>query len=299
MNTQVIHDTGAGDFYQIESVWTEEERDQLETVWYGYNNPQSDALRQAIEANPRYAKVKHRYLRYPTELLPGVPNTLRDHSILHRKVFTGSSFLKHNLSDLAYLEGVLPERFDFIHPATPVNLPSVRKIRDMGQEEWQAVIDRLEARNTIGVIVNPKGIEDVPQHDRLVDLRGLTTMPQAIEVLKKASGFIGIDSCFAILAAQLFDHEDLIVRTNNPHVIAHRWSYYAPHEDPGFLVPYIGGEPHTKTPKPYTKGIVIESLCNCLNHGRNHGRGERLEVPKDRAEAMVKASQAIFIEEVH
>jgi hypothetical protein len=286
------HTHGLGDFALIESHMSESERDSIEEILYGFFDKQSQALRDLIEACPRFDHVRHGYLSYPTERRKGYESTYANAGILHLKTFTGSSFLKYPLTeDLPEL----PERFDFVNVDTALNLKSHRRTRDIHPDEWPAILKRLEDRQTCGVLVGISTEGALPESTSLIDLRGKTTILQAVEILKRSSGYLGIDSCFSVLAAQLHQPKDLLIRTLNPNLQYRACEFFAPHQAVDFLTPEIGKPRHAVCypVERLADGVIVESLRNVLVGNRNHGLGERFEVNRERAERMIQDGQAI------
>ena len=91
--------------------------------------------------------------------------------------------------------------------------------RDFDQADWQKVAPAA-------VVLNDQR-EFVPQG--LIDLSGQTTILEAIEILKHARGYIGIDSASSVLASQLFSGDNLKIKCVNPHGQKWQHIYFAPH----------------------------------------------------------------------
>ncbi len=283
------HFFGVGDFLLMESYMSDRERDSIETIHFSFNDAQSTALRSLIEASPRFQHVKFKYLTYPTERLPGVVSTLANQGLLHLMKFTGSSFLQGVLVD--DLPGDLPDRFDFLQVETSLNLPSIRARRDMTGDEWPAVLKRLQDRDTCGVVVGARSEGALPDSSRLIDLRGKTSILQAVEVLKRSSGYIGIDSFASVLASQVHQAKDILVKTNNPHVVQHACEYFAPHQPVDFLTPVIGKARHqpVKPVEALPDGCLVEVYCNVIGGGW----GDRVEMSRDKAEDLIARGLAV------
>lgn len=292
--TTYSHSHGSGDFLQGEAFFSDEERESFEVIFMAFNNRQSDSLRSLIEACPIYKHVQIKYLQYPTELVPGAKSTMADHGILHRRQFTGSSFLKY---DLAEVPCPLPDRFDFVHPYTSQNTAGVRRQRDIEQDEWAAILDRLEARDTIGIVMDDRVDGPIPESSRLIDMRGTLTLPQAVEVLKRASGYVGIDSCFSLLAGELFGADDLLIRTGNSYIVEHPWVYYAA-RPVTYLTHKIGAEPYTIREQPGIDpgNVVVELRCNLLVGNRVFGLNERVDISAERADELLALKRAVIVE---
>lgn len=295
MSFEIRHDVGVGDFLQVESYWPFEEKAQLRAVHHAWiDSPGSRALRSIMDACPTFRDVRHLRLAYPTEQPEGAYSTLRDQGILHRLPFVGSAFLAHPLACGELPD--LPREFVYVLPSTPFNAADVQASRNMRGEEWGGVIDWLEARGATGLVVNAAGGMAPPDHPRLLDLTGKTSLPQSIEILKRASGYIGIDSCMAILAAQLFKPDDLLIRTTNQHIVESPWLYYSPQSDFSFLVPRFGSAPHPVAPRP-APGVVVELRCNALVGVRSYTSGDRVDVHPERAARMLESGQAVECEQ--
>jgi hypothetical protein len=291
---KIRHDVGTGDFFNAESFWSPAQKASLEVVYHAWlAGAGSQALISAMRASPTYRHVEHLSLDYPTQVNPGVIKTLRDHSISHLKTFHGSAFLSDKLD---VDEGNYPPcYFDVIVPSTPKNGPACD--RWVRPEEWAPILDRLEQRNTFGLILNiPGGRSSVPTHPRIIDWTGRTSLPQAIEILKRAKGYIGVDSCLAILAAELFEDSDLMIRTNNPYVYRYPWLHYSPQTDFSFLYSRFDKPPHPSASYrgPIKGGKVVELRCNSMIDTRNFTSGDRVEVDGHRADEMLKSRQAVI-----
>jgi hypothetical protein len=289
----LTHGVGVGDFFDVDSVWSDERRAALTTVYHSWwGSEGSRAFLDVMQSCPAYQHVEHCGTSYPTERVEGSVLTLRDQPILHRLTYHGSAFLKHTLE--CEVPHDLPEAFVYVQPSTPKNGASCdRWIRD---EEWNSVLDRLEEWGLPGLVVNlPGGKATVPDHPSLLNWSGRTTMPQAVEILKRASGYLGVDSCFAILAAQLFGPDRLAIRTNNPYVIEYPHLHYPPHTDFAFLYPAFGQNPHTLPLPSREPTLVLDLKVNCLIGTRTHIGGGRVEMPRERALKYIAAGHAVEV----
>lgn len=155
--------------------------------------------------------------------------------------FKGSDFLRYPVADISHLE--LPERFVVIQHQTPINSRYLREVRDLHAWEWWNVVRWLEDHDTLGVVLNSSCAEHPPDNPRVIDLIGKTLMCESLEVLKKAHGYIGIDSWLGSFAAQLFPANDFVIRCANPWCLNNKDLYYAPHKGYGFLKATIGELP--------------------------------------------------------
>jgi hypothetical protein len=123
--------------------------------------------------------------------------------------FYGSSLLYQSLADISKFN--LPEKFIFCHttPANRENSPT----RVFSDADWMKVRDISKSRNLPVVVV---GHDRTAVPDFVIDLRNKTSICEAFEILKHATMFVGIASCFAVMAAKFhFADEDMVVKVND------------------------------------------------------------------------------------
>jgi hypothetical protein len=136
--------------------------------------------------------------------------------------YTGSSFLKHQLANIDKFG--LPTTYAIICPcSTDKRLAR----RDFSGQDWVNVIGWLRASKRVGVVVN-NGNDRIPTEPCLINLSNKTTMPEAVEILKKASWYVGIDSCLSILAAKWFNPANMLVKSVNQQFFVCQSIYLAP-----------------------------------------------------------------------
>lgn len=147
--------------------------------------------------------------------------------------YNQSSFLNYHLADLNGFQ--IPPNFMAICPySTDKRIHS----RDFDDRDWAVVIYKLIKSNMRGIVLNT-GNEYVPENPVIINLSNKTTILEAIEILKRAKGYIGIDSSLSVLAAKLFDYPQLIIKSQNDHCYNNKHIYYAPKTDFNFLGPHI------------------------------------------------------------
>ena len=119
--------------------------------------------------------------------------------------FRGSSFLKNKLVEI---NQTLPKEFIVIAPNSVMRSQGSRK--DIDQLEWKNIVNYLSQTDQYAVVL---GIHEdsyqIPSHPRIINLMSRTTLEESIEIIKKANGYIGIDSFLSVLASQLFDADKL------------------------------------------------------------------------------------------
>jgi len=98
--------------------------------------------------------------------------------------------------------------------------------RNFDDADWRNVIDQLERDDKKSIVLGIVG--EVPKHKRLINLMNCCTMSQCIEILKKSDGYIGIDSCLAVLACQIFPNDKLQIKSVNCYYNMHKRLFAAP-----------------------------------------------------------------------
>lgn len=281
-----LHNTGIGDWLFSARFLDPEEIDTI--VWDAQCEPH---LRPAIEACPEYAHIRHANLKDE----PGdyrYSNTLRFHGVLHTRPYRPSAFIRQPLGTISH---DLPERFVFIHPSTPFNTPTVRSYRDLRPTEWDTILEALDSKDLVGVVINSPNNDPRPKHPRLLDLTGKTSLTEAIEILKRAQAYWGIDSNFSILAAELFGPEDLWVRTRNDYLVVRAHAYYAPQTSFQWLVPAFGKAPFPSPVKqPILPNIVVIHIPMLIG-SRVYSVGDLVDLDDERAERLGKLGHISYI----
>lgn len=250
--------SGIGDVLAGESFMTPQERAAVKRIhWAMRCRP---VLQPLFESNPVYKHVEHIDLfceadtvgpgDYSGEKLPHhiicpegaltwswIDSPTQDgmYRRLQDKPYMGSSFLQHKLADVSRYN--LPSSYVTIQPSTIFNVATERSSRDISQAEWSAVIKILDARDTVAVVVNAPGAEPTPVHPRLIDIQGLTSLAESIEVLKGGKGYIGTDSWISVLACQLYEEKDLIIRCSSAwYIVCRNHGYCGNHKKVNFLI---------------------------------------------------------------
>jgi hypothetical protein len=141
--------------------------------------------------------------------------------------YTGSSFLAHRLCQSRS-----------IGQPYVVVVPHSRwgrwADRSFDAADWQACLDYLAEYELLGVILH-EGPEVVEPHPRLLDLTNQTSVTEAVEILKGAEGYLGIDTWLSVLAAKLFAPGRLAVKSVWGHCYEWQHLYFAPCREFPFL----------------------------------------------------------------
>lgn len=102
------------------------------------------------------------------------------------------------------------------------------KNRNFDENDWNNLIDFLEKNDIKCVLLQEEYYTlSVPNHPRIIDFVGKTTFLETMSIMKKSIGYIGIDSCLCVLAAQL-EQNLFFVKSNNGHFHYNKSIYCAP-----------------------------------------------------------------------
>lgn len=230
---------GLGDVIAVESFMSPEERERIETIYYAC--PWIAELRAIFSALPNFPNLKTHneltpkrtyYQKSDVEAAHGPLPPLTDYSILkvfpQRRTYTGSSLLAYPL----------PATLPTFDKPYMVVVPTSRwgrwNDRDFSESDWQTCLGYLERHDMLGVVLF-NGNDFIRDHPRLVNLQNKTNILESVETLKRAAGYMGIDSAISVLAAKLFPVKRLAIKSVWKHCYEHKHIYYAPHTDFRFL----------------------------------------------------------------
>jgi hypothetical protein len=251
---------GIGDVLTLDSYISPEDRQEV--LAFLYATHKQNTIKELFLKNSCYPNLtlhqtiwddfKNRWCFYsksevisklePSQRLPYVLDS-EDWSIANKfneirrglHSFCGSSFLVPG-NKLCDITQELPEKFCVICPfSTDKNI----KNRDFISEDWRCLFGFLERRSIFGIVLY-RGIDVVPSHKQIIDLSNKTTMLESVEILKKSIGYIGVDTCFSVLAAQLFEPQEICIKSINAHLYSNINIYYAPHTSFSFVHKDIG-----------------------------------------------------------
>lgn len=257
---------GIGDVMALESHFTDEMRASLETIYYATHK--WPMLKELFSALPNYPKLtkhivvwddfKHFWcFIYKEECVQHLNSlgqkaedgfyTAPDFGIIPifsrinagKFQYTDSSFVTHRLCPIDKFE--LPAEYIAICPYS--NDKRIAS-RDFNGADWDAVIKYLVGRGIKGVVLNNSS-EPVPESNQLINLANKTNITEAVEVVKNACGYVGIDSAMSVVASKNFSPDNMVVKTHNSHLHNYKHIYYAPMKDFSFL-----GNPSDKLSEP-------------------------------------------------
>ncbi len=141
-----------------------------------------------------------------------------------------SSFIDATLTNITKFK--LPNDYFVICPYSSNDKRDIR--RDYNDDDWDNTIDILTKLGVPGVVIN-RGEDKVPAHSSLMNLSNQTAIWEAIEIVKNAKGYIGIDTGFSVVSAKCHASKNIIIKSHNDH--CYRWAhcYFAPKQSFEFL----------------------------------------------------------------
>lgn len=141
-----------------------------------------------------------------------------------------SSAICNNVSDINN-KFPLPEKFQILCPYSVNNVSG----RDFTKAEMEFVINILVKKLQINFVVLGVGGYKIPKNPKILNLMNRTTYLDCIEIMKKAKGYVGIDSSLSVLAPKLYLPENIIIKMSSDWTHRFRNVYYAPYFEPSFL----------------------------------------------------------------
>lgn len=278
---------GIGDIFAVESFMPTEARNALSAIYYG-----TQKSREIIElwgALPNYPNLKkHRVIwedfskfwcfysmgecvRKIMDAHMPLPMNVRrvqDYGIftIFEKAkagmlqYNGSSFLEHKLAEVDRFG--LPEQYVCV---SPFSSDKRLRTRDFDEGDWAETARMLRECGVRGVVLN-RGPEAVPAAPEFIDLTNRTTILEAVEILKGACGYVGIDSFLSVLAAKLFNHPQLVIKSNNDHCYQNLQCYFAPQTDYRFVVRKIQFPPDISQRMGFIQNTTTKEPSDGSNH---------------------------------
>jgi hypothetical protein len=253
VNPVVLFTGGIGDIFALESYFTDKQRNSLSTILYATNK--QNHIQTLFEALVDYPNLKSHTVvwddfqnfwcfLFKKEVIDRLGGNAmqelincEDYGIvtkfqqikLGKLNYNNSSFLKASLTDVTSFN--LPYSYVIL---APYSTDKRNSGRDFTQQDWARAIEWIANKDMIGVVIN-QGNDVVPDHSRIINLSNKTTILEAVEILKKAKAYIGIDTWLSVLAAKLFERPMLAIKSNNHHCYDNKSIYFAPKKTFDFL----------------------------------------------------------------
>lgn len=270
---------GIGDFLTIESYLSDDFLSKIEKIYLA--TPRNEEIKNVIKLYSQIKDVQIENVSWNFQLTPSIRD--KEHlalvyeasnatlnldlnkivdlsiSVLFRtsilQNFKGSSLLKNKLASISHQ---LPEKYIVICPSSTLRAVNSRK--DIETSEWENILFHLIQTDRYAVVL---GLADptceVPNNHRVINLLGKTSFAESVEILKSATGYIGIDSALSVLAAQKFDASQLLIKSCNPILSFTKQYYYFPHTDFDFICNAVYP---CRTPPLFVKYPAIQYCTN-------------------------------------
>jgi hypothetical protein len=230
---------GIGDAIAVESVMTPEERDSLTTIYYACIG--AEPIMELFKALPNFPRLKNHIVLsnnktyYTLKAVEDAHHPLpevHDWSISaifpSNRTYTGSSFLTYRLSDAG---ATPPTPYYIIVPSSCWGTWEGRSFNDY---DWASTLAILERENATGIVLT-RHKANSPVHPRIINPATPRSITQAVELIKAAQGYIGIDSWVSVVASKVFPVNRLRVKSVNDHLGVYSYRYYAPRTEFGFV----------------------------------------------------------------
>lgn len=207
--------------------------------WKSYNNPGFSNTTELLKNYPSIARLTDiKYIHISEYFVPML-------KIINNK----STFLYYYLINSSYPKIIqefnLPENIAFISPYTEdisINCINCRKhhtssyicgyTRNFVIQDYMNTSIILKSRELIGVIISCEPIT-IPENikNMFINLSTKTSLEQCIEILKRSKCYIGIDTCFSVIASKIFrDPRNIFIKSNNIELYKYYENYYYPHK---------------------------------------------------------------------
>jgi len=258
---KILLTCGLGDFIAIEPFLTNNEKNSVEEIYWATRARQW--IIDACDLNYIFPNLKKQYVLYENwgtmdEYKKGIkPYCVRnkleleqlcskkfddiiDYSVpnIMQEVFNKKRlYIKSKIALYKdKLEIKLPKKYFVIHPFSD-NDPNPE--REIIKIEELKISKFLKNNNIKGIIINKTLRATNINIENTIDLTNKTTLRQSMEIVRRASGFIGAASCFSVLASKLFSKEKLFIKGNLYHLIKPQTkeflTYYAPYTINSFI----------------------------------------------------------------
>lgn len=123
---------------------------------------------------------------------------------------------------------VLPYKYGVINPYSPNNNHNGQ--RGFTKKEWDNVLNNVRSLRCPFVVINYSN-DYIPDSSMLINLNKQTTLPQAIEIAKRAKWYIGVDSWLSAFMPKVLPKHRMVIKTVNVHFTNHMFAYLAPYDE--------------------------------------------------------------------
>jgi hypothetical protein len=211
-------------------------------LYYDWNNHNSPGFWDTSEVVLNYPQIQRlkdiNYIHISDYFVPMLKIVNNESKFLYY-------WLIHSQHPEIIEEFNLPENIAFIAPYTEdVNITCIHCYKRHSStyrcEYTRNFVDKdyintcciLKSRGLIGVIISYENI-NIPEsiQSMFINLSTKTTLEQCVEILKKSKCYIGIDTCFSVIASKIItDPQNIFIKSNNNGLYKYANNYYYPHK---------------------------------------------------------------------
>lgn len=242
-----------GDFIAFESFLTNTEKINLkEIICLGGKKPILDLMRKSIFYDIKKTKItfldrpeidnfEERYKilnNYISNKLNGKKyRILIDHNFYDNNVKYKLLLKNHNIKNYSFVKEKLTSINRFTLPEKYIAI-SAWSLQDKEKEfninDWEETFKILKKYDVKGVILNNQTWycknswyeKLISKNKSIIDLTGKTTFYEAIEIIKNARGFLGIDGCLSIIATQALRENSILIKAKKNAGAIKRFDYF-------------------------------------------------------------------------
>lgn len=243
--TRVLIRCKLREFVAIESFLTHREREAVTTIYWATED------RTQIEI---LAKIAFPNLQDEITLRDGeqLSSDVRDLNALigeideGSRVYTYSTFARYILTDVSFN---LPEKYIVVSPFSEGS-------RDYDQDLTQAELDEIKSDLPI-IILDQGSTTDTAFVKGAKDLRGQTSLLEAFEVVKGASGFIGAPSVLSVIASKVLDRSQLLIKGQQKNRTN---LYFAPQVIDTFIKCDVSDHAKLLSTEPNSRQLIVNTV---------------------------------------
>lgn len=264
--TKILITAGVGDFLTLDAFITEEEREAVREIYFAARGRYGiEAIIDAAPVFPNLKKItivwdkwgdsenpqpgsafgfrnKAHLIQGNIDLGWGLNLSLLDDVVdfcvfdifpeilAGNRIFNGGTLFRYQFADTSKFK--LPEEYGVINPYSASDKHFGN--RDFNKWEWKGVIRYLERTQQKAVVINCTD-DEIPEHELLINLNHQTTVPEAVEIAKHCSFYVGIDSWLSVIATRFLDADSLLIKSENGHYYSCLPIYCAPHKSFPFV----------------------------------------------------------------
>lgn len=233
----IVHTTGIGDFLAIDAYFTDAEKEKIENIYFindiGKQNNIKNIIKKSLKynSNINFISLHDNYLDYwnhRREILYknkiNFNSTLIDFEFIwgneeykQTKNLKNYFFLKNNIANIKKFD--LPEKYCIVISYTNPE-------RHFDKRDWQQTLQIIKFLNIKAVILGQ--IDKLNFNNKnIINLNKKTSIPEAIEIVKNSSYYLGIDSFLSIVATSCLTNNKIQIKTKNKNALEN-FSFYYP-----------------------------------------------------------------------